>query len=59
MNLNTRGRKEIVIPAVEKNNGDRARVSNNPKDVVVVALMIIKLVEMEESASVLTDVNGW
>ena len=58
-NLNTRSGKEIVITAVDKENSDRVGISNNPKDVVVVALMIIKLVEMEESASVLTDVNGW
>ena len=48
-----------MIAAVDKKDSDRAGVSNNSKDVVVVALMIVKLVETDKSASVLTDVNGW
>ena len=48
-----------MITAVDKKNVDRTGVSDNPKDVVVVALMIVKLVEKDETASILMDVNGW
>ena len=37
LNLNMRGRKEIVITAVDEKNGERAGVSDNPKEKNVVA----------------------
>ena len=48
-----------MIMAVDKKNGDRAGVSDNPKDVVVFELMILNLVDTDESASFLMDVDGW